>query len=406
MRDSCGTCLLLAEKFHCGWCEAKQTCEIFEECSAEWLDRSKTCPKPRITTFEPHTGPWEGGTNITIRGSDLGKKFSDIDVTLHAEGTRTPCLPFADLYIATKKIVCTVFKKGALYSYNGQRGRITVRIANHYLVESAAEYQFVDPQIADFQPRSGPISGGTKIRISGKHLNAGSELKAFVSDRPCRILSVNENVTICKTSPVSAPVSGKLQMYFDNNVRVAELESFQYLPDPTIITAASGPNTGDGKTIRAIPAGGIKITVVGSQFEALRNPVLYVYLGEKEYSSVCNVISDAKLECDSPKIEMENLIIDADEPATLEFDFKQDGWAGVTQVPTKFYMYPNPVYYSFQDNVKYLTGDQLTIYGKDLDLVCTEDDVLVQIGDSPCNITLLTRGQLTCHLPLAADSNE
>jgi len=32
----------------------------------------------KVTSFKPMLGPWEGGTNITIRGINLGKEFRDI----------------------------------------------------------------------------------------------------------------------------------------------------------------------------------------------------------------------------------------------------------------------------------------------------------------------------------------
>lgn len=403
MCDSCGTCLLLPEKFHCGWCSATLTCEVTKQCNADWLDRSQTCPNPRILSFEPRTGPWEGGTNITIRGIDLGKHFGDISVTLGAEGARIPCTSLPDRYVATKEIVCTA---GGAAARNISRGRIVAQIAG-YRAESTDDFQFVDPQIFDFEPRLGIISGGTRIRISGNHLNAGGDLKTFLGDQPCRILSVAENEAFCQTSPVFAAISAKLQMHFDENVRTVEAVSFQYVPDPTIYFAESGPSSYDAYTINAIPAGGIKITVVGLQFEAIQSPILIVYLGEKKFIGVCNVTHDTIMECDSPKIDFENLILSSYEPLKPKFDFKLDGWSGSPRMVTKFKLYPNPIYYRFQETVRYLMGNYLTIDGKDLDQACDASDVLVKIGDSTCNKTWLSPNQLTCLLPLeAAETNE
>jgi plexin A len=70
MADNCGMCLALAEKYGCGWCQVSDRCEVKEQCdqgAGVWLNRNQTCPNPEVTDFEPQLGPWEGGTNITIR---------------------------------------------------------------------------------------------------------------------------------------------------------------------------------------------------------------------------------------------------------------------------------------------------------------------------------------------------
>ena len=81
MADNCGKCLSLDEKFNCGWCYSSKKCEVKDKCgndASTWLNRDQTCPDPSVTSFEPRLGPWEGGTNITIHGINLGKNFEDI----------------------------------------------------------------------------------------------------------------------------------------------------------------------------------------------------------------------------------------------------------------------------------------------------------------------------------------
>jgi len=81
MADNCGMCHALHPKYGCGWCQSSNRCEIKKQCDdgkGVWLDSNQTCPYLEVTSFEPMLGPWEGGTNITIRGINLGKTFSDI----------------------------------------------------------------------------------------------------------------------------------------------------------------------------------------------------------------------------------------------------------------------------------------------------------------------------------------
>jgi hypothetical protein len=37
-----------------------------------WLNKQGVCPDPQIVSFEPTSGPVEGGTNLTIFGINLG----------------------------------------------------------------------------------------------------------------------------------------------------------------------------------------------------------------------------------------------------------------------------------------------------------------------------------------------
>ena len=54
--------------------------------------------------------------------------------------------------------------------------------------ESKQNFEFVDPQIKSIRPKRGPQSGGTKVKIFGEHMNAGSFIEAFVGDYPCEII--------------------------------------------------------------------------------------------------------------------------------------------------------------------------------------------------------------------------
>lgn len=58
-----------------------------------------------------------------------------------------------------------------------------------YRGESKTHYRFVDPVITGISPRYGPKSGGTMLQITGKYMNAGSNIQAFLEDLPCRIVS-------------------------------------------------------------------------------------------------------------------------------------------------------------------------------------------------------------------------
>lgn len=406
MADSCGICLALAEKYNCGWCSSTNTCEVVEQCNknndgkTDWLNRSEICPNPEIHTFGPKTGPWEGGTNITIQGINLGKSYNDIYSGVRIAGIN--CMPFPQFYIDTKQIVCTVDSPGEQMYRNG---RIVVQIGD-YRGESKEDYEFVDPKISNFYPRFGPTSGGTQIRIIGKHLNAGSRIQAFINDHlPCRIISTDSSQAICRTAPSPGIIEGRLKMSFDNGPREFNDYNFKYVLDPTVDQVSSGPS-GQIKVPKGIPAGGIRIVVSGTQFTSIQAPSIYVYYKEHMYVNQCRVHSDTDMECPSPVIEADSRILDPENPMLLEYGFLMDNVLQVQNLSKKhnnhFELYPNPEYFTFEERVKYFKSEYLTINGRNLDRACKESDVEVKIGNGFCNITSLSRQQLTCRPPTEA----
>ncbi|KAK7867968.1 hypothetical protein R5R35_004968 [Gryllus longicercus] len=397
MADNCGMCLALAEKYGCGWCQVSDRCEVKEQCDGAgvWLNRNQTCPNPEVTAFEPQLGPWEGGTNITIHGINLGKTYNDIYGGVSVAGIQ--CEPYDSLYIKTKQIVCRVDGPG---TNEPRRGPVIVRVED-FRGESKHNYEFVDPVIESISPKFGPRSGGTRLRISGKYMNAGSRILAFIDDLPCEIIETKAEEALCITSASDRQRSGKLRMKFDKGDRVFDKELFEYVEDPTIESAESGV-AGQIKIPKGIPAGGIKISVSGKNLAYIQNPQMYVYFKQKMFGSQCVVQSNSNMACASPEIEVKGPI-DADDPLKLEYGFRMDNVSGVQNLSartnTHFLLYPNPIYEPFDEEIKYYKSDYLTINGQHLDRACQESDVVVQIGNSFCNVTSLSRQQLTCRPP-------
>jgi plexin A len=445
MADSCGMCLALPAKYGCGWCSSSNSCEVEEQCkgtegTVDWLNRLQTCPNPEIHSFAPRTGPWEGGTNITIKGINLGKNFTDIYSGVKIAGI--DCLPYRELYLDTREIVCRVDGPGTM-AYRA--GKIVVQVQD-YRGESRGDFEFVDPVIHDFEPKFGPISGGTRIHIRGLHLNAGSLIKASINALKCEILTTDAKDAFCRTSPAKILSKGFLKMEFDSGERQLNSVPFEYVADPIIDYATSG---GSGQKVpKGIPSGGVKITVFGRNFKSIQNPSMYVYFDSRQFTSSCVVITDNEMVCNSPVVEIDSLKADGpivarltsevseyalqpyhrisdaialqlssdtqlsdpaflsewnagNTPIQLEYGFIMDDVSttkNLSAAQKPFELYPDPFYFKF-DELKYYNSEYLTINGKNLDRACKESDVEVKIGDKMCNITSLSRQQLTCRPP-------
>uniref|UniRef100_A0A224XGD6 Putative plexins functional semaphorin receptor n=1 Tax=Panstrongylus lignarius TaxID=156445 RepID=A0A224XGD6_9HEMI len=402
MADNCGMCLALGEKFGCGWCQSSDRCEVQEQCDrnggAVWLNRNTTCPNPEVTSFSPQLGPWEGGTNITITGINLGKTFKDIYGGVSVAGI--PCEPYEDLYQKTTQIVCRVDGPGTPEERNGL---VVVKVED-FRGNSKQSYEFVDPSIEDIWPRFGPKSGGTLLKIMGRYMNAGSSIQAYIDELPCRIVRTESSTAYCITSASEKQRTGYLRMKFDRGDRTYDKEVFEYVDDPTIESVESGVTTGQIKIAKGIPAGGIRISVTGQNLNCVQHPEIYVYYQNKMYSRNCSVLANTSMLCWSPKIDIgPDVEIDAEHPIQLEFGFNMDNVTGVRNLSAQhgaFLLYPNPVYERFDEEIKYYKSDYLTINGQHLDRACQELDVEVKIGTSYCNVTSLSRQQLTCRPPI------
>ncbi|XP_049284927.1 plexin-A2 isoform X3 [Anopheles funestus] len=412
MSDSCGVCLALEEKYKCGWCSSSNTCEVEDQCGisgkvegqnkTDWLNNQQTCPNPEIHSFDPKTGPWEGGTNITIRGINLGKKYDDVYGGIKIAGI--DCMPFRELYVQTKEIVCSVDGPGVK---SHRSGRVVVQISD-FRGESANDFEFVDPEIENFEPKHGPISGGTTIKIMGRYLNTGSRVRAFLDQHPCEILSTNDREATCRTTSVPSPMQGKLKMVFDNGVRELNGDLFEYVPDPWIELVSSG----ESKTAKGIPAGGIKMAVHGRNFGSIQRPQIYVYYNGQISLNECNIINPQLMECYSPKIDLqeEDPFGESDDPINLEYGFIMNDVMTVRNLSSQwgsyFELYPNPTYQPF-DEVKYFNSEYLNINGRNIDRACKYSDVVVKIGDHGiCNITSMSRQQVTCLPPKNPDAKK
>ena len=403
MADNCGKCLSLDEKFECGWCQSSKMCEVKDKCdknAVTWLNRDQTCPNPSIVSFVPMLGPWEGGTNITIKGINLGKEFRDIYGGITVAGIQ--CDPYETHYVQTEQIVCKVDGPG---TKEPRKGPVIVKVAD-FRGESDENYQFIDPKIVSIRPRRGPQSGGTRIKIFGEHMDAGSHKEAYIGDSPCKIVSARSDRVVCVTGRSATLTKEDVRMVFDKGTRELANRKYEYVEDPKIDYADSG-NVGVRKVPKGIPSGGINITVVGSNFNYILDPKMYVYYQGSRYNGPCTVEDNKKMFCQSPKIDAPVAwrSIDNPEPIKLDFGFIMDDVTRVQNLSkilnSHVLLYPDPEFNKFDEDegIKYYKSDYLTLNGKNLNRASKETDMIVKIGSKFCNVTSLSLNQLTCKPP-------
>ncbi|XP_034935883.1 plexin-B [Chelonus insularis] len=404
----CSLCLTRDPRFECSWCG--NSCMNRHSClHAAFAE----CPKPRIDMIRPLSGPIEGGTLVTIEGSNLGLNESDVADKIQIGNT--PCT-LVDYEISVR-IICRTGRREAT-------DQATVVVGNNagYTV-SAVLFHYKDIQLSGIYPSVGPQSGGTQIAITGKYLNIGSTISAYLDELPCHVNATQASSTrlTCITSR-----SGRvrqiqqLTLSIDGANRTLINNPFNYTQDPTIMEI---------KPLRSFVSGGRMITVHGTNLDTIQKPEMEVYYDNEIHPvnrTVCTVLNPTQMECPSPsvaeKFRMHRTRITRslhkqhvpsagsrgtkDTQLPLKIAFVMDNVESVRDLEKHFqnlrhhllYM-EDPKFFSFPHMVKLYKGDTLVIEGENLNYASDESDVNVTVGTALCNVTSLAYTQLVCTPP-------
>ena len=143
-------------------------CRVSEDCSAQFATTPSGCPNATITSVLPTSGPPEGGTTVTITGTDLGVTYAD--VVNNVMISSSPCITQEDGYISGTQIVC---ETTASTSGPGSKDvMVTVqRGTSSSVAVGGSLFTVVAPTVTGVEPPLGPMSGGTSITIRGTGLN-------------------------------------------------------------------------------------------------------------------------------------------------------------------------------------------------------------------------------------------
>ena len=174
----CTSCLAvnIGTRYDNGWCTR---CTAPETCSSTFAIQTNQCPSV-LSYVSPISGPFGGGTRLTITGTNLGVTVGDI-VNVTVGGVS--CMVQSDGYIPGTQVVCVT---GA-YTSGGIQQNITVNVIitinrSGTIVQAMSnlQYTYAKPYITSVFPKSGPMAGGTNVVIGGMFLNVGNGVKGVL----------------------------------------------------------------------------------------------------------------------------------------------------------------------------------------------------------------------------------
>ncbi|XP_013875321.1 plexin-B1 isoform X2 [Austrofundulus limnaeus] len=434
-RSDCSRCQTADPKYGCVWCggAASSHCVYRDSCADEI---KHTCPAPVILFLDPVSGPVEGGTVVTISGSNLGQRAEDISSSVTVAGVL--CSVIHSRYEVSSRIVCETTSSGGEKS-----GHVSVKVRGGGVGISAQIFSFQNPVLSSIFPQRGPKAGGSSLTIRGRRLKTGHprEISVLIGGVPCGVLNIQEDQIRCRTRGSNRTGVHNITVRFGGAERHLEGSVYNYTPNPNITRATPS---------RSFFSGGRIIRVSGHNLDVVQEPKMRVTLSppdalpprrrrsikkkkekhlsggqdhigplkrwrrivpevncpkgalchEKLYESRCTVNSSFLILCPTPAVGPEargarvkvHFMLDS-----LRFDF--------STVSNEAFSYePNPKLYKLNKNdsskpYHHKPGSIISVEGEFLDLAMYKQEVEARIGEGLCLVKTLTHNHLYCEPP-------
>ncbi|XP_025757477.1 plexin-B1 isoform X2 [Oreochromis niloticus] len=434
-RSDCSRCRTADPKYGCVWCggASSSRCVYKDSCTDEI---KHTCPAPVIHFLDPESGPVEGGTVVTISGSNLGQRAEDIQGSVTVAGV--PCNVIHSRYEVSSRIVCETTSSG-----REESGQASVTVRGGGLGLSAHRFSFQNPVLSSIFPHRGPKAGGSSLTITGQALRTGhtNEVSVLIGGIPCDVRDIQKDHISCLTRGSNRTGEHGITVRFGGAERHLKGSVYHYTPNPNITKAAPS---------KSFLSGGRIITVSGQNLDVVQEPKMRVTLSPrdtlpprrrrsvvkkkegslnrgrdhqgplkrwrrivpeadcpegtlchvKQYESRCTVNSSSLILCPTPAVGPEainarvkvHFLLDS-----LHFDFNTVG-------KEAFRYELNPTLYKLNRNdpskpYHHKPGSIISVEGEHLDRAMSKREVEAWIGDGLCSVKTLTHSHLYCEPP-------
>uniref|UniRef100_A0A6Q2XE55 Plexin-B1 n=1 Tax=Esox lucius TaxID=8010 RepID=A0A6Q2XE55_ESOLU len=364
-RSDCSRCRTADQKYGCVWCGgAHSRCSHHDSCADEV---TQSCPAPVIHFIEPASGPVEGGTMLTISGSNLGQKAEDIQDSVNVAGV--PCTVISSRYEISSRIVCETTASGGEKS-----GQASVEVGGGGLGLSGQRFSFQDPVLLGVIPQKGPMAGGSALTIKGQNLKTGhpGEVSVLIGGVPC------------------LPQVGRHSQFIGSEI-LSENTCSSTFSTSSPLSVSSG-----GRTIR----------VSGQNLDVVQEPRIRVTLisvctpASLQFETGCVVSSSSLILCQTPAVGPEA------RRARIRVDFLMDNLHfDFSSVGSGAFSYElNPILFPLNRNdpgkpYHHKPGSVISVEGENLDLAIFKEEVVARIGEGLCSVKTLTHNHLYCEPP-------
>ncbi|EAW64866.1 plexin B1 [Homo sapiens] len=413
----CSRCQTAMPQYGCVWCEGERPRCVTREACGEAEAVATQCPAPLIHSVEPLTGPVDGGTRVTIRGSNLGQHVQDVLGMVTVAGV--PCAVDAQEYEVSSSLVCITGASGEEVA-----GATAVEVPGRGRGVSEHDFAYQDPKVHSIFPARGPRAGGTRLTLNGSKLLTGrlEDIRVVVGDQPCHLLPEQQSEQLrCETSPRPTPATLPVAVWFGATERRLQRGQFKYTLDPNITSA--GPTKSflsggreicvRGQNLDVVQTPRIRVTVVSRMLQPSQGlgrrrrvvPETACSLGpscsSQQFEEPCHVNSSQLITCRTPALPG----LPEDPWVRVEFILDNLVFDFATLNPTPFSYEADPTLQPLNPEdptmpFRHKPGSVFSVEGENLDLAMSKEEVVAMIGDGPCVVKTLTRHHLYCEPPV------
>ncbi|KAL0963116.1 hypothetical protein UPYG_G00349940 [Umbra pygmaea] len=382
-REDCSLCKNAHPMYNCVWCDKLKTC-IYRELCKE-LEPAQ-CPDPKITEVTPRFGPLNGNIAVTIRGSNLGIKATDIKKVTVAG---VNCVHKEDKYSVSTSVVCEIGEVGSI-----KQGDVEVVVEGGRIGRSEAIFTYRDPVPEGMFPLKGPAAGGTVITISGTYLDTANkdDVKVAIGGTPCKVLSFGSVIT-CETGVYTGVYTGlkvtsdplRVTVQYGKNTVKEVPVLFQYSKNPEVMSFY--PKS-------SFRCGGRKIKVMGNGFDLIQKATVKVLsandFNEDIIVEPCSIENDTVLHFESPVVG-DRYADQLGLRTVLQLD-------NIQAELKSFHYHPNPTFNKLAKNI--ITDSSIIIVtGHGFKLSMTAEEAQAFVGDASCKVTFLQDDKLILDAP-------
>ncbi|XP_065900650.1 plexin-A2-like isoform X2 [Dysidea avara] len=418
LAGGCSSCLSVSNTLmlDCGWCNSLTSCVIMESCSdgSTFTTTSSTCPLPQITMVNPNSGPYQGGTDVTISGTDLGVVVDDIiNITIGG----APCMINTDSYLPGERFRCVTTSNMSTTS----DVNVEIPINRSGSVEVAMlpnGFRYAEIIIQGFTPVKIPSSANILISINGSNFNVGntSLARIEIADTPCVIQYNSSTFVQCIAGARLRRGTGQVAFILDNAIALSE-EDFTYTDDPQVFSLVND---------QIIESGGIDLIFNGRDLNVVETRMVVEITNTTtnittDYTVDC--ISDSEndrtLSCPVPTIptDINYTAIRAgldNGTLALAYSLVAASVPGLADLhlenALQFTLVDDPEINMFVDVLNYQAGsnEPITITGERITAVrSAEVTVGIEVGtmSSTCNITNYVETSIQCIPPRSITGN-
>ncbi|XP_013871381.1 plexin-D1 [Austrofundulus limnaeus] len=377
--SDCSQCWGREDQGHlCGWCE--NSCRLRDDCQPV----RDQCPAPEIYKISPLRGPTGGGTLITVQGRNLGRRPAGVQILIGD----VPCDLLPESYAVSVELVCRTGR-----SVHDRMEFVQVDVDQSGTGTSKEKFSYLVPKLQSIAPEKGSRAGGTRVILTGKHLDIGSQVRVKVNNTlECNITEKTDETIECIMPPA-------LQAHAESVVVCVEFEdrpcdglelstTYTYEKNPTIVSIHPK---------KTFLSGGRTITVTGQGFDLVQSVTMEVLeIGQ----TPCAVLSPTTITCPSPSSSqseetsvqfiLNGVIYTGDSPSSSKNEAEEEN--GEPQKGRFLLEYvEDPQFFTANKEklIKHHSGEPLTLIINKVpsDLELQLEEYSVMIGPYPCNIS-------------------